>query len=84
MGARYVGPMARRGAPLLAPLAAVVLLAGCVPSVYDAPYPVAPVRLPRDDAAHAAPVGQQFGKTFGQPAAQVFGRNFFLPGLVHL
>ena len=30
--------------------------AGCVPSVYDRPYPVAPVELPRDDAAHAAPI----------------------------
>ena len=35
---------------------AAALLAGCVPSVYDQPYPVAPVELPRDDAAHAAPI----------------------------
>lgn len=48
--------MARRRAPLLPPLAAIALLAGCLPSVYDAPYPVAPVELPRDDAAHAAPI----------------------------
>jgi predicted secreted hydrolase len=32
------------------------VLTGCVPSVYDAPYPVRPVELPADDASHAAPV----------------------------
>lgn len=38
------------------PLIAAAVLAGCVPSVYDRPYPVVPVELPRDDAAHAAPI----------------------------
>lgn len=37
-------------------LLAALLLAGCVPSVYDHPYPIGPVELPRDDAAHASPV----------------------------
>lgn len=31
-------------------------LGACAPSVYDAPYPVGPVELPRDDAAHDAPI----------------------------
>jgi predicted secreted hydrolase len=31
-------------------------LAGCAPRVVDVPYPVVPVELPRDDAAHLAPV----------------------------
>ena len=45
-------------AALVAPLAAagLLLLAGCVPTVYDRPYPVGAVQLPADDAAHAAPV----------------------------
>jgi predicted secreted hydrolase len=38
------------------PLLVAIALAGCVPSVYDRPYPVAPVELPRDDAAHASPI----------------------------
>jgi predicted secreted hydrolase len=33
-----------------------LLAAGCTPSVFDRPYPVYEVELPRDDAAHAAPV----------------------------
>ena len=37
-------------------LLAAALLAGCVPSVYDQPYPLGSVELPRDDAAHAAPI----------------------------
>lgn len=42
-------------------LAWVVLCAGlalsaCVPAPYRQPYPVQPVELPRDDAAHAAPI----------------------------
>lgn len=40
-----------RSAPLL-----LVVLVACTPSVYDAPYPLHPVTLPRDDAAHAAPI----------------------------
>ena len=32
------------------------VLSGCLPSVYSRPYPVTPVELPRDDAAHAAPI----------------------------
>jgi predicted secreted hydrolase len=43
-------------APLLAPLLALLALSACAPSVYDAPYPVRPVELPRDDAAHDAPI----------------------------
>ena len=35
---------------------ATCLLASCVPSVYDEPYPVEAVELPRDDAAHRAPI----------------------------
>ena len=38
---------------LLVPL---LLLAACAPGVYDEPYPVEPVVLPRDDAAHPAPI----------------------------
>lgn len=34
----------------------VASLVACAPSVYDRPYPVAPVALPGDEAAHAAPV----------------------------
>ena len=47
-----------RTAPVLAALVLVLaaLLGGCVPSVYDRPYPVRPVDLPRDDAAHRSPV----------------------------
>lgn len=37
-------------------LVLLVSLAACAPSVYDAPYPVRPVVLPRDDAAHDAPI----------------------------
>jgi predicted secreted hydrolase len=37
-------------------LLALLLLAACTPSVYDAPYPVGPITLPRDDAAHDAPI----------------------------
>lgn len=40
----------------LAPLLLVVTLTACVPSVYDHPYPVRPVELPRDQAAHRAPI----------------------------
>lgn len=45
-----------RGMRRVVALAAVALLAACAPSVFDAPYPIAPVVLPQDDAAHAAPV----------------------------
>lgn len=34
----------------------LLVLTACAPSVYDAPYPVRPVVLPRDDAAHPAPI----------------------------
>lgn len=34
----------------------LLLLAACAPSVYDVPYPVRPVVLPADDAAHDAPL----------------------------
>lgn len=34
----------------------LTLLCACVPPVYQNPYPVAAVSLPRDDAAHAAPI----------------------------
>ena len=34
----------------------LTLLSACAPSVYDTPYPVKPVSLPRDDAAHDAPI----------------------------
>ncbi len=34
----------------------VFTLAACAPSVYDEPYPVETVVLPRDDAAHDAPI----------------------------
>jgi len=34
----------------------LVTLGGCIPSVYDQPYPVEPVTLPRDEAAHRAPI----------------------------
>ena len=40
---------------LLLPLFLVVLSA-CAPSVHDTPYPVKPVTLPQDDAAHDAPI----------------------------
>lgn len=43
-------------APSLPALLAVFALSACAPSVYDAPYPVRPVELPRDDAAHDAPI----------------------------
>jgi predicted secreted hydrolase len=46
----------RATAPRLFALGLAVLLAGCVPSVYDEPYPVRAIELPRDDAAHAAPI----------------------------
>ncbi|MEZ4630631.1 MAG: lipocalin-like domain-containing protein [Deinococcales bacterium] len=32
-----------------------MLLSACVPNVYDAPYPIDSISLPRDEAAHAAP-----------------------------
>jgi predicted secreted hydrolase len=49
---RYAAAM-----PRIATLfATAVVLAGCIPSVYDQPYPVVPVELPGDDAAHAAPI----------------------------
>lgn len=35
---------------------AIALLAACVPAPFREPFPVAPVELPRDDAAHAAPI----------------------------
>ncbi|HEX7021435.1 MAG TPA: lipocalin-like domain-containing protein, partial [Trueperaceae bacterium] len=41
---------------LPATLACLALLAGCVPPAYRAPYPVTAVRLPRDEAAHPAPI----------------------------
>lgn len=34
----------------------LILLGACVPSVYDRPYPITEVTLPRDDAAHPAPI----------------------------
>lgn len=37
-------------------LASLLVLVACAPTVYDAPYPVRPVVLPRDDAAHPAPI----------------------------
>jgi predicted secreted hydrolase len=51
--------MKRATFPLLALL--IPLLIGCnpvalAPTVYDQPYPVGPVVLPRDDAAHDAPI----------------------------
>ena len=33
-----------------------LLLAGCAPSIYSTPYPVEAVTLPRDEAAHRAPI----------------------------
>jgi len=49
--------MARSLAHRLGLLATLsLLLAGCLPSVYDEPYPVRPVQLPQDDAAHASPI----------------------------
>lgn len=51
--------MNRALSPLLPVLLAAALtatLGACAPSVYDAPYPVVPVELPRDDAAHPAPI----------------------------
>ena len=44
-----------RRALLLSSGVVVLLLAGCLPSVYDEPYPVRSVELPADDAAHDAP-----------------------------
>lgn len=44
-----------RRALLLSSSLVVLLLAGCLPSVYDEPYPVRSVQLPADDAAHDAP-----------------------------
>ncbi len=41
---------------LVSAVALALLASGCLPSVYDTPYPVRPVELPRDDAAHASPV----------------------------
>ena len=41
---------------LVVPALALLLLAGCAPGVYDRPYPVRPVQLPRDQAAHRAPI----------------------------
>ncbi len=31
-------------------------LSACIPSVYDRPYPLSEISLPRDDAAHRAPI----------------------------
>jgi predicted secreted hydrolase len=42
--------------PWIATLLAALVLIGCAPSVYDAPYPRRPVELPADDASHAAPI----------------------------
>jgi len=36
--------------------ALLVLASACVPRFWDEPYPVYPVELPRDDAAHDAPI----------------------------
>ena len=47
---------ARRRVLVLVPALAVLFLTACVPSVYDHPYPVRPIELPRDEAAHAAPI----------------------------
>jgi predicted secreted hydrolase len=41
---------------LVVPGLALLFLTACVPSVYDHPYPVRPVQLPRDEAAHRAPI----------------------------
>lgn len=41
--------------PLLA-LLLTVLAGACAPNVWNEPYPVYPVALPRDDAAHQAPI----------------------------
>jgi predicted secreted hydrolase len=40
----------------LSALVLALFLAGCAPRVIDVPYPVVPVELPRDDAAHIAPI----------------------------
>ena len=40
--------------PFACALALVVV--GCAPSVFDQPYPVVAVELPRDDASHPAPI----------------------------
>jgi predicted secreted hydrolase len=40
---------------VLLPLLLVLATSGCLPSVYDQPYPIRPVELPADDAAHDAP-----------------------------
>jgi len=47
---------ARRLLLLAVPTLLLVTLTACVPSVYRHPYPVRPVTLPRDAAAHAAPI----------------------------
>ncbi len=36
-------------------LLAAMLLSGCVPPVYQNPYPLGPIALPQDDGAHPAP-----------------------------
>lgn len=43
---------------VLAPLVLLLatLVSACAPGVYDRPYPIRPVALPRDDAAHRAPI----------------------------
>ncbi len=40
----------------LLPWLSVLFLAACAPSVYSTPYPVEAVTLPRDEAAHRAPI----------------------------
>jgi len=51
----------KRAHLLAVPLVLSLLLSGClpgftIPSVYDEPYPVRPITLPADDAAHDSPV----------------------------
>jgi len=47
---------ARRLLPLGLPPLLLALLTACVPGVYRQPYPVRPVVMPRDAAAHVAPI----------------------------
>jgi predicted secreted hydrolase len=37
-------------------LSLMMLVNGCVPNVYQRPYPISAVNLPRDDASHRAPI----------------------------
>lgn len=48
--------MRARRLSLALPVLLAVTLTACAPSVYDHPYPVRPVVMPRDEAAHRAPI----------------------------